>query len=91
MGKTENITVKNSVNGTQGTMLFSQERGRQKITRSKIELTVHRVQSYFKRKGKTENHPVKNTVKDTQGTTLFSTERRKLKIVQSKIAGKGED
>ena len=72
-------------------MLFSQERGRQKIAFSKIELTVHRIQSYFKRKSKTENYLVKNTVKDTQGTILLSTERRKLQIVQSKIAGKGED
>ena len=81
-----NEPVKITVNGTRGTMLFSQVRLRLKITRSKIALTVHYVQCYFPRKSQTRNHPVKITVKGTWGTMLFSQVRLRLKITQSKIA-----
>ena len=69
-GKTENGSLKHSVNGTHGIMPFSQKK-------SKTE--NHPVRKY------TENDPVKNTVKDTQGRILFPPKRRKLKILQSKI------
>ena len=42
--KTENHPDENNVNGTQGTVLFSQERVRIKINESKIALTVPSVQ-----------------------------------------------
>ena len=45
--KTVNQQVKNSGNGTQRIMLFSQERVRKKINQSKIPLTLQRVESYF--------------------------------------------
>ena len=83
--KTVNQQVKNSVNGTQRTMLFYQERLRLKITQSKIPLTVQREDCFFSRKNKTENHPVKNSVNGTQGTMLFFQERVGLKIDQSKL------
>ena len=50
-------------------MLFSQERVRPKITWSKIELRVHRVNAILPGRNKTKNHPVKNTVNGTQGKT----------------------
>ena len=54
-GKRESLnnTVKNSVIGTNGTVLFSWERGRTEyMFKSKITLTVNRVPCYFPRKVK---------------------------------------
>ena len=42
---------KNSVNSTQGTVIFSQERAKQKISRPIIALTVKRVLCYSSIKG----------------------------------------
>ena len=42
-----NNPVKNSVNGTHGTMLFSREKGKLRITQSRIKLTAQRVRHHF--------------------------------------------
>ena len=64
------IPVKNGVNGTQGTILFSEERGELKITQSKIAFTVDRILC----------------VNNIPGTMPFSQERVSPKIDRSKIA-----
>ena len=78
--------VKDKVNITQGTMLFSQERLRNKITPSKLVLTVRRVQAILAKKSEIENHTVKNRLNNTESPTLISQERVRLKITQPKIA-----
>ena len=42
--------VKNSLNGTQGTRLISQDKVRLKITEAKLALTGQRVLCYFRKK-----------------------------------------
>ena len=69
--KTKNHLVKSGVNGTQGTILFSKEREKQKITHSKLELTMLMVQCFFQRKGNPENSSVESSINGTHCTMLF--------------------
>ena len=64
--------MKTSINSTQGTRQFSQERVRLNINQSKLVLAVQGYNAIFQRKSKTKNHPVKITVNGTQGTMIFS-------------------
>ena len=92
--------MKNGLNGKLGTMLFSQERRKLKITPSEKAIFQRksiaenrpvkncingaRVERYVPGKEKTVNRSVKNSINGTQGTMLFSKERRKLKSLNQK-------
>ena len=72
--------VKNSGNGTKGTVLFSQETVGLKFNQPKCRPRYTGYQAIFPRISKTINYPVKTSVNGTQGTMLFSNERVRLKI-----------
>ena len=76
MRKTKNYPVKNSVDGRQGTMLFSEGRVRLKSNQSKIALSVN-CSSIFLTKIIDKNQPVKNSVR-YQVRMLFSQGRETL-------------
>ena len=70
-GETVNQLVKDSVNGTELTVLFSQERARPKIIQSNIPLTVRTVECCFQRNNKTKNHRIKSSVNGTSVERYF--------------------
>ena len=63
--------VKSIVKNTKGTMLFSQQRVRLKITQSKIGLTVQGYNAFFSQKSKTKDQPVKISVNGTEKSQCY--------------------
>ena len=98
-GKTEKRPVKNSVNVTQGTMLFFQRKVRLKLVQSKFPLRLPVYNTFsLERVGMkiTQSkvaltihweqrifHPVEMVINTTPGTMLFLKERGRLKLTQS--------
>ena len=65
-------------------MLFSQERVRLRITKSKMALTFQGYSANFRRKGRTKNHPVKTIVKGQRGHSAIIPRKSKTKNHQVK-------
>ena len=65
-------------------MLFSRERVRLRITKSKMALTLQGCGANFQKKGRTKNHPVKTIVKGQQRDSAIIPRKSRTKNHQVK-------